>query len=102
MSAQEARGTGSSAYLDQFAADVLADALSAASSDYWRRRAEAWETAKPKPGDYLGRCTREDLSRAWRRCDERARACRARAEVCDAEEWRELVGDVFADVRGAA
>jgi hypothetical protein len=52
---------------------------------YWERRAAALEAARPRPGDFHGRATREDLGAQWHRLTEAARACRARAEVSPLE-----------------
>lgn len=60
---------------------VLADALAEATSTYWERRAEAFENAAPRPGDYPGMATAADLSAARERCLSTAAACRARASL---------------------
>lgn len=60
---------------------VVREALRDAESWQWLRKAAEWEAAAPKPGEYVGKATREDLSAAWQRCMDNARACRARAEV---------------------
>jgi len=67
--------------LAHFRCRVLADALSEATRDYWRRRAEAFEDAAPRPGDFPGRATPEELRAARRRCLDAAAACRARASL---------------------
>ncbi|WP_341241235.1 hypothetical protein [uncultured Nocardioides sp.] len=68
-------------YLMHFQARVLQDALSEASGAYWSRRAEAFEAAKPAPGEFHGKATRAELSARWCLMDKTARACRARASV---------------------
>lgn len=64
-----------------FRARVLADALAEATANYWRRRAAILEDAAPRPGDFTGRATAEQLAEAGRRCHEAAAACRARASL---------------------
>jgi hypothetical protein len=68
-------------HVDHWQHRVVAEAIRDAESWQWLRRAAEWETAAPKPTDYHGGATREELSAAWRRCMETAAACRARAEV---------------------
>ena len=64
-----------------FNARVLADCLAEATSSYWQRRAEAFEDAAPRSGDYSGQSTPEDRSAARERCLNTAAACRARASL---------------------
>jgi hypothetical protein len=60
---------------------VIQDALAEATSDYWERRAEAFEDARPVPGEFHGNETREELRERWLRLTEIAAACRRRATV---------------------
>lgn len=85
-------------WLETFTRRVLADALCEASARYWLRRAEVLEAAAPRPDDFHGHATREELSAAWRRCMADARRCRTHAallrdrEVSAArEDWGDLV-----------
>lgn len=64
-----------------FRARVLADCLSEATADYWRRRADQFEDAAPKDGDFHGTATPEALAEARERCLATAAACRARASL---------------------
>lgn len=63
--------------------------LQEALSDAWRpqqlNRAAQWRAAAPRPGDFPGQATREDLRDAWRRCHAIARAFERRAELCPSE-----------------
>lgn len=68
-------------HLDHFQHRVIQDALADATSIYWTRRAEAFEAARPRPGDYPGKATLGDLRAADVRCREAAEACRKRARV---------------------
>jgi hypothetical protein len=72
--------------LDPFSWGVLADAWNIGRRLWWLRRARDFENAKPLPGEYHGRASREELSARWRWCDEVARACRARAELVGVDE----------------
>lgn len=66
-------------HLDHFQRRVVQDALADATQLYWLRRAEAFEWARPKRGDFMGRATREEVASRDARLVEAARACRARA-----------------------
>jgi hypothetical protein len=48
-------------YVDHFAARVIQDALMEAEAAYWSRRAMALLDARPRPGDYAGHATKEQL-----------------------------------------
>lgn len=85
-------------HLAHFERRLLADAINTATAAYWKRRAAAFEAAKPRLTDYRGHATDADLRAAWRRCDDAARACRARAEVAPADDVRGEVEDVLREV----
>ena len=68
-------------HLDHFQHRVVQDALKDAHPGYWLHRARIFEAARPRPGDYTGRATREDIAAIDQRCRESADACRARAAV---------------------
>jgi hypothetical protein len=80
--------------VEHFRERVLQDALTEATRSYWLQRAETFEAAKPRLGEYHGAATNKDLRDAWRRCDRIARACRARAEVS-------LLDDLGPEIRDA-
>jgi hypothetical protein len=71
----------------------LQDALTAADVQYWLRRAEAFEDAAPRAGDYCGQASREELRAAYQRCMDTARTCRAHAQLL-----RESYGEISAEV----
>jgi hypothetical protein len=73
-------------YLEHFAARVLTDALNEATAHYWRRRAEAFRDAAPRPGDYTGNATLTELAELSQRCLDTAQACERRADLID--QWR--------------
>ena len=68
-------------HVEHFGARVLQDALAEATANYWLRRAEVFDNAKPRPGEFHGEATSEDLSAAWRRCHDLAEASRNAAGV---------------------
>jgi hypothetical protein len=70
------------AYVEHFRTRVLQDALTEALRSTWLRRADAFEAAKHKPGDYLGRRTMEQVHADNRRLGEKAEACRRHASIC--------------------
>lgn len=78
------------AHIDHFQRRVLQDALASAEGTYWRRRAETFDWARPRPADYRGRATSDDLRALDTRCRIRAEACRQRAAVALANEWEEV------------
>ena len=61
--------------VEHFRARVLNDALLNGSAIYWRRRAEAFDWAAPRPDDFTGNATPQEI-------EDRARRCRATAEAC--------------------
>ena len=74
------------AYVDHFRARVVQDALAQATVAHWLRRAEAFESAAPRPDDYPGQATADDLAQAVARCAEIARACRNRAVLAEIDQ----------------
>ncbi len=83
----------------QLHARVLQDALAEATASYWERRAKVMEWAAPRPGDWPGRATPEDLSAARERCLSAAAACRARASL---EAPGAPLDPIVADLLGVA
>lgn len=68
-------------HIDHFQRRVVQEAIADATAEYWTRRAEAFEAAAPRLGDFNGRATLRDLRAAEKRCRDSAEACRARAAV---------------------
>ena len=64
-----------------FGTRILRDAMNEATAAYWLRRAEAFEAARPRPGDYPGRSTLRDINAADNRCRLAAEACRRQAAL---------------------
>ena len=69
------------AYIEYFQKRVVQDAITEASAGYWRSRADRFEAAMQRPGDYTGQATEADLLAQRDRLEQTATACRARAEV---------------------
>ncbi|MGI8433742.1 MAG: hypothetical protein ACR2LE_03255 [Nocardioidaceae bacterium] len=97
------------AHVGAFQRRIVRDALAEASASYWLRRAEAFEHAQPRHGDYHGRATRADLQSRYDRLTELAAACRAAAEVAllqdDDQQSNAIAADIEAvlkETRGAA
>lgn len=61
----------------------LEDAFVSASAAQWRRRAETLEWARPRPTDYNGRATAEELADRDARLASQARACRWHARLIE-------------------
>ena len=83
-------------HLEHFRGRVLQDALTEATAAYWERRAQVFEAAAPRPGDYHGRASRAELQAAHDRCHATAKACRARAQVIRGEHPEPISADVCA------
>lgn len=62
--------------LDQAARRMLEDILTEATTLYWRRRADTFDQARPRPGDWPGLDPDPELDA---RLSATAQACRARA-----------------------
>lgn len=67
--------------LDHFRARVLQDALSEATAAYWRRRAATFLWAAPRPGDFTGQASADELAEQAEGCQATAEACLAHAEL---------------------
>jgi len=83
--------------LENFARRLLTDCLNEATRTYWLKRAQDFENAKPRPGEYQGTSTREELRARWLWLDEIARACRARAEISPLDEIAPEVESVLSE-----
>ncbi|MEJ7633846.1 hypothetical protein [Aeromicrobium sp.] len=57
----------------------LFDAYAAATARYWRRRAAAFEAARPARDGFHGRSAPAEVNARWERLTATARACRNRA-----------------------
>ena len=68
-------------HVEHFRARVVQDALAEADAAYWLRRADAFDAARPRRGDFHGRASRQELAQRDQRLAETAAACRARAAV---------------------
>lgn len=80
--------------LEQHIVHVIAEAMQSATARYWLRRAQEFEAARPRPGDFHGQSTIEDRRRRWRELTEIANACRARAYV--AQKYDDYEAEVLA------
>jgi hypothetical protein len=69
---------------EQMRRRAIQQAVLMASAWSWRRRAATFEWARPRPKDFNGGATAEELTEADRRCREVAEACRNRATLI---EW---------------
>jgi hypothetical protein len=82
--------------LDHFRARVLQDALTEATAQYWLHRAEQFEAAAPRPSDYHGDASQEQLTEAWVRCKTTAVACRRCAELITQNKPEPISDEVWA------
>lgn len=67
----------------RLAARVIEDALTSVTPDFWRRRAEVFEWARPRPGDFIGRAAEAELAARDARLAGMAEACRRHAELVE-------------------
>lgn len=74
-------------HIDSFQRRVLQDALTEATAIYWRRRAETFEWARPRPTDRLGEDGRRGAALIDARLVDARDACLRRAAVAGREEW---------------
>lgn len=81
---------------DHFRARVLQDCLTEATASYWRRRAVAFEAARPRPGDFNGRVTPDELAARDERCRLAAELCRHRAGLSLEAKPEPITPDVWA------
>lgn len=75
-------------HIDHFQRRIIQDALADGTALYWLRRADTFEDARPRPGEFHGQATTAELNEADARCAAMARACRARAAACSVQDWR--------------
>lgn len=78
--------------LQDFVKRVVVDCLCSAMPETCERRAAVLDDAAPRPDDYHGKASREELSEAWRRCHRDAKRCRDHAQLlrdCHAEAFRD-------------
>ncbi len=68
-------------HVEHFQARVCREAIADAEAATWERRAVMLEWARPRPGDWPGGATREELRVRYDRLTEEAQACRNRAAV---------------------
>lgn len=68
-------------HVAHFQRRVVQDAIADATGAYWERRAATFEWARPRPSDYRGRATEQQIADRDHRCAEAAKACRARAST---------------------
>lgn len=88
---------------------IVQDALIGATATYWRARADRFDAARPRPGDYFGqRWGRLDhipndprLLELDRLLAAKAEACRMRASICDVTEIDPTLVDEIARRLGA-
>ena len=84
--------------LEHFRMRVIQDALNEGRRQWWLRRALDFENARPRPGDFNGQATLEELRDRWVWCTEIAKACRARAEVAPLDDDRPEILHILREV----
>lgn len=85
-------------YVERFRARVIQDALAEALPGYWLRRAECFESARHRPGDFRGESTDEQLAARDAALVALVDECRRRAshrEALDQQWWRPLIEEAL-------
>ena len=80
-----ARTVGNLAAAEQLQLRAIQDVLQMASAATWERRAEASEFARPRPGDFNGGATEQELALRDARLAREAEACRNHARLLRGE-----------------
>lgn len=81
-------------YVAHFQMRVLQDALTEATAACWEKRAQQFEDAAPRPGDFTGRATPLEIAARLRRCLATAAACRAHASLWAESKPEPISSDV--------
>jgi hypothetical protein len=68
-------------YAEHFTARCVQDAINCGLAATWERRRAAFLAARPRPGEFHGQRTSEELRAKWRELTAIADACRSRAAV---------------------
>lgn len=68
-------------YVEHFRYRVMADALQEATANYWRRRARTFRDALPRPDDFTGQASPEEIEAQRMRVAAAILACSQRATV---------------------
>jgi hypothetical protein len=82
---------------EQLRKRAVQQAIVQAEAWFWCWRAEQFHAAAPRPADFHGNATRDELLDAWQRCRDTALACRRKAAALELEAGAELI-----DPAGAA
>lgn len=61
---------------------MVAQVVVEAEAGWWRKRAAQFRAARPRPGDFTGRLTPQQVADQDARIEAKARACDYRAELC--------------------
>lgn len=77
---------------------VLQEAFRDALAITWNRRADEFDASVPRPGDYHGQATAEEIAQQDARLTSVAQACRARAELALVPD--DAIDDLILDVLG--
>lgn len=84
--------------LDQFVRRLLVDCMLEATRQYWLSRADTFERAKSRVGDFTGLATAEQIQAQDDRLTAVAQACRNAASLCEHEDFRSVMVAQFAHV----
>lgn len=74
--------------VDHFVKRLLIDCLLEQTSEYWLKRADDFEKAKPRLGDFNGGLTAEESREKVEELNQIATACRNAAKLARSEEER--------------
>src|SRR5699024_3761372 len=81
--------------IDNFSRRIVVDALSGGLSATWHRRAEALESARPRPTDYRGKATPAQIAEQDRRLALKAQNARDHASIVAFHDANDMIADVL-------
>lgn len=79
---------------EQIQRRFLQDAFAQASAAQWRKRAETFEWCRPRPGDFNGRATAEELAARDARLARLARLCRFHARLIETSNRQAIAAEL--------
>ena len=93
--------TDSTGLVQDFRSRLLQEVLAEATRSYWLRRARVYEQALPRPGDFTGRASRDDLQARRQRLQMVVATCRQRADVAlyvHEDDSLDLIASILGEV----
>lgn len=80
--------------VDQIRYRLIEDAVQQGRADYWRRRADTFDWARPRPTDFNGRATAAELAARDARLARLAKLCRFHARLIETTRDAEIAAEL--------